>query len=108
MATTRILLISNSTLYGSGYLDHAESVIRDFLGKNARIAFVPFALFDWDEYEAKAKERFASMGYALESIHHYEGRVQKLLDASDAIFVGGGNTFRLLNRLYERDLLGKM
>ena len=27
----RILLISNSTLYGSGYLDHAETEIRDFL-----------------------------------------------------------------------------
>lgn len=26
----RVLLISNSTLYGSGYLDHAESEIRDF------------------------------------------------------------------------------
>ena len=31
----RILLISNSTLYGSGYLDHAESEIRDFLGVNS-------------------------------------------------------------------------
>jgi hypothetical protein len=27
----RLLLISNSTLYGGGYLDHAVSEIRDFL-----------------------------------------------------------------------------
>jgi hypothetical protein len=27
----RLLLISNSTLHGSGYLDHAETEIRDFL-----------------------------------------------------------------------------
>lgn len=27
----RVLLISNSTLYGSGYFDHAESEIRSFL-----------------------------------------------------------------------------
>ena len=31
----RVLLISNSTLYGSGYLDHAESEIRDFLGADS-------------------------------------------------------------------------
>ena len=30
--TKRILLISNSTLHGSGYLDHAETEIRSFLG----------------------------------------------------------------------------
>ena len=29
--TKRVLLISNSTPYGSGYLDHAEVEIRDFL-----------------------------------------------------------------------------
>ena len=32
----RVLLISNSTLYGSGYLDHAETEIRDFLGTVTR------------------------------------------------------------------------
>jgi dipeptidase E len=44
----RVLLISNSTLYGSGYLDHAESEIRDFLGDVGRVLFVPYALYDRD------------------------------------------------------------
>ena len=39
--TKRVLLISNSTLYGSGYLDHAESEIRDFLGDAKKALFVP-------------------------------------------------------------------
>ena len=47
---TRVLLISNSTLYGSGYLDHAESEILDFLGKVRKLLFVPFALYDCDAY----------------------------------------------------------
>ena len=42
----RLLLISSSTLYGSGYLDHAEAEIRDFLPGAVRLAFVPFALRD--------------------------------------------------------------
>ena len=45
---SRILLISNSTLYGSGYLDHAEAEIRSFLGQMDRILFIPFALHDHD------------------------------------------------------------
>ena len=42
----RLLLISNSTLHGSGYLDHVETQIRDFLKDATRIAFVPLALYD--------------------------------------------------------------
>ena len=39
--STRVLLISNSTLYGSGYLNHAESEIRDFLGKVKTSSILP-------------------------------------------------------------------
>ena len=40
----RVLLISNSTLYGSGYLDHAAAEICDFLGNVKSVLFVPYAL----------------------------------------------------------------
>jgi hypothetical protein len=65
----RLLLISNSTLHGSGYLDHAEQEIRDALGPIKRVLFVPFALYDRDAYTAQARSRFAAMGYELDSIH---------------------------------------
>jgi len=58
---TRVLLISNSTLYGSGYLDHAESEIRDFLGNVSEVLFVPYALCNRDAYAATAQERFQKM-----------------------------------------------
>ena len=100
----RILLISNSTLYGSGYLDHAESEIRDFLGNVGRVLFVPYALFDRDDYAAQAGERFQRMDYQLASIHtanHPKHAVQE----AEAVFIGGGNTFRLLKALYDNDVL---
>jgi dipeptidase E len=108
MQTSQILLLSNSTQYGRGYLDHAEREIRDFLGENASVAFVPYAMFDWDEYESKARDRFAQMGYALESLHHCEGDEDRLLRNSSALFVGGGNTFRLIDRLHRHDLIRKI
>ncbi|HET7286010.1 MAG TPA: dipeptidase PepE [Pyrinomonadaceae bacterium] len=101
----RILLISNSTLYGSGYLDHAEVEIRSFLGDLKRALFVPYALFDRDKYSATAQQRFEKMGYTLTSVHTVSDPVQAV-NETDAIFIGGGNTFRLLKALYDHKLLG--
>ena len=101
----KLLLISNSTLYGSGYLDHAEAEIRDFLGAEVkRILFVPYALQDRNAYAASAQERFAKMGYELTSIHTAVNPAQ-LVKYAEAIFIGGGNTFRLLKALYDHNLL---
>jgi dipeptidase E len=102
--TQRVLLISNSTLYGSGYLDHAESEIRSFLGDAKRVLFVPYALFDRDKYAATARQRFQKMGYELTSVHTAENPVAAV-NETDAVFIGGGNTFRLLKALYEFDLI---
>jgi dipeptidase E len=101
----RLLLISNSTLHGSGYLDHAAGEICDFLGDITRVLFVPFALHDRDKYTAQARERFAQMGYELDSIHTSNAPAKAVREA-EAIFIGGGNTFRLLKALCDHDLLG--
>ena len=100
----RVLLISNSTLYGSGYLDHAETEIRDFLGSTSEVLFIPYALYDRDSYAATARERFEKMGYGLVSIHTTPNAQQAVTDA-EAIFIGGGNTFRLLKALYDADVV---
>src|SRR5262245_17773901 len=100
----RLLLISNSTLYGSGYLDHAEKEIRDFLGAVDRLLFVPFAQYDRDAYTALVYQRMEAMGYALDSVHKASDP-KKTVEKAEAVFVGGGNTFRLLKGLYDFDLL---
>lgn len=100
----RLLLISNSTLFGSGFLDHAEVEIRDFLGPARRVLFVPFALHDQDGYAAKVTERLELMGYDVKSLHKANNKPQAVSEA-EAIFIGGGNTFRLLKSLYDFELL---
>lgn len=100
----RLLLISNSTLHGSGYLDHAEQDLRDALGSRKRVLFVPYALHDRDAYAAQARKRFDAMGYALDSVHEATD-AKKAVDEAEAIFIGGGNTFRLLHCLYQSKLL---
>jgi dipeptidase E len=100
----RLLLISNSTLHGSGYLDHAEDEIRDFVAGRTSVIFVPYAVHDRRAYAAKAQERFREMGLSLTSIHDVSN-VPRAVDEADVIFVGGGNTFRLLKGLHDHDLL---
>jgi dipeptidase E len=101
---SRILLISNSTVHGRGYLDHVEEEIKAFLGPAKTVLFLPFALFDRDDYAAKAKARFSAMGYPLESVHATDNP-QNAIEQTDAIFIGGGNTFRLLKALQDLELL---
>ena len=99
-----ILLISNSTVYGRGYLDHVESEIRSFLGSAQRVLFFPFALYDRDAYTATAKTRFRAIGYSLESVHEAKNP-HRSIEETDAIFVGGGNTFRLLKALEDLEVI---
>jgi len=99
-----LLLISSSTIYGHGYLDHVDSKICDLLRGVQRIVFIPFALYDRDAYFKKAEARFQRMGVALESAHSHAAP-QRLIEEAEAIFIGGGNTFRLLKALYDYDLL---
>lgn len=100
----RILLISNSTVYGRDYLDHVENEIKRFLGRAKTLLFIPFALHDRDAYAAKAISRFAEMGYSVESAHTSK-HPKEAIEETEAIFIGGGNTFRLLKTLQDLELL---
>lgn len=102
----RLLLISSSSVHGTEYLDHCQNQVKElFRCCNARrILFVPYALFSRDYYANKAAARFAAMGLELESIHTKPDVIAAVQEA-DAIFIGGGNTFRLLKTVYDLNLL---
>ncbi|KAB5577439.1 hypothetical protein PHYPO_G00209980 [Pangasianodon hypophthalmus] len=101
----RLLLVSNSTLYGGGYLQHCQHNISDFFGKQVkRILFVPYALHDRDAYTKTARDKLSSLGYEVDSVHEAADPVEAVRKA-EAIFIGGGNTFRLLKALYDNNLV---
>ena|SRR5437762_11668882 len=100
----RLLLLSNSTNHGQGYLDHAMEDIRALLGPARRLLFVPFALHDRAAYAARVRTRFAGAGVAVDALTADEDG-HRALEAAEVVFVGGGNTFRLLKVLQASGLL---
>jgi dipeptidase E len=94
----KLLLLSNSTNHGAGYLDHAADAIRLHLAGVKRLVFIPFALRDRPGYTARVRARFADFGVVVEGLEPRPEDV-RLVETAEAVFVGGGNTFRLLDHL---------
>ncbi len=103
----RLLLISNSTNPGEDYLDYPKNNIKDFLGDKSKNAiFIPYAAltFYFEEYEKKVNDRFAEIGHQVTSIHRFIKPIEAI-ENSDAIVVGGGNTWQLVKMLQEKGLM---
>jgi dipeptidase E len=97
-------------LLGSGGFRTPERVrfltehMRTFFGDVERLLFIPYALQDHDNYVRVLVERGLHAGYELDGIHrHADPRAA--VRAAQAVYVGGGNTFRLLHELYCFDLV---
>jgi dipeptidase E len=103
----KLLLISNSTNAGEGYLEYCKQHIADFLKSygGSKVLFFPFAAvtFSYDEYERKVQEKLLPLGVEVESIHRAHNAQQAVHDAQ-AIVVGGGNTFHLLKSIQDLGL----
>jgi dipeptidase E len=93
--TDDLLLLSNSALHGRGYLEHALDAVSAFLGGRRRVLFAPFALADHDAYTAKVAATLAPLGAQVVGLHSVTDPVAAVT-AAEVLFVGGGNSFRLL------------
>lgn len=102
-----LLLVSNSILHGSGYLDHCEPQIRDVFEGKKRVLFVPYARpggRTLDEYTRIARDRLQRIGFEVSGIHESDDP-RGAVDEAEAIFIGGGNTFVLLKSLYDANIM---
>lgn len=106
MSSTHVLAISSSRVGNSAYLEKAVPVIKNFLSDNRfKIAFIPFAgvVKSNEEYLAAVKEGLQSLEH---EVHVVEGdNATSIIEQSDVIMVGGGNTFKLLHDIYYYQLL---
>jgi dipeptidase E len=92
-----LLLLSNSTNYGSTMFHHAAEAFAEVAGSDP-VTFVPFALADWDDYTDRVTAAFGALDIEVQSAHRSTAPDRAILEAR-VLMMGGGNTFRLLDSL---------
>jgi dipeptidase E len=101
-----LLLLSNSTNHGSSPWAHAVEAGRPLVdGKT--VLFVPYALADHDGYTKVIREAFQPMGAEVVGVHTLPD-ARAAVERADAVYVGGGNTWRLLRAVQELGLVEVM
>lgn len=102
----RLLLISNSTNAGGGYLEHPKQEMKRFFTGVSKVLFIPWAAvtYSYDEYENNVQTVFSELGVEVDSIHHYKN-AKIAVQHAEAIVVGGGNTFKLLKMIQQYDII---
>jgi dipeptidase E len=99
----RLLIVSTSKIYGSGYMEYLFQEVPDFFSPAKQVLFIPYARpggISWDAYTELAAAPFKKMGLDLKGVHEFANPITAIRQAK-AIFTGGGNTFLLLKTLYE-------
>jgi dipeptidase E len=99
----QLFLMSSSRVFGGGFLEYARDALRDFLGPCQTVHFAPFAIADHERYTREVATALAEIDLEVVGLHHVDAR--RSLEEARALFVGGGNSFRLLNRLHQLELM---
>lgn len=104
-----LLLLSSSRAGDSDYLAPALELIAAQLAERREVLFVPYAgvTVSYDDYQRKVQQALSPLGITVNSIHQFANAKQALRQAQ-AVMVGGGNTFALLQRLYQHDLVEEL
>lgn len=99
-----LFLLSNSVVSGKNYLEHALDALKEFLGDARILHFVPYALADHNGYTTRIQEALAPLGVTVRGVH-MSGYPRRAVEEAEVLYIGGGNSFRLLKALQQNDLL---
>jgi dipeptidase E len=104
--TMRLLLLSSSRSGQTNYLETAIPAIKSHLNGINEVLFVPYAgvTVSYEQYLEMVQQALLPCEIKVKSIHQFTDPKQAIKEAQ-AILVGGGNTFRLLERLYHFELV---
>ena len=105
-----IIIASTSTVHGTGFLVYLLDELKVFFQDVKTILFIPYARpsgISHDDYTEKVNDAFNKIDKNVKGIHTFDNPAEAIKKA-EAIFVGGGNTFVLLNQLYKLNLIADL
>ena len=98
------MLLSNSFSPGQGALEHAMEALAALFARTRQVLFVPYAGSNPDAYTEAMRGILAVLGVQVTGAHRARDPLAALA-GTDAVFVGGGNAFRLLRTVQGNGLL---
>ena len=105
-----LIIASTSTVHGSSYLEYLLPTLSKHFKNVSEILFVPYARpggISYDAYTALAAKAFAKIDIKVKGIHEYENASEAIRNG-EGIFTGGGNTFELVNQLYQQQIFDSL
>jgi|SRR5690625_606933 len=102
-----LIMASTSKVYGYDYLAYLKEPLKELFTNAKEILFIPFARpggMTHQEYTDKAKEGLSFLNKKVVGLHEKSDK-KKAVQEAEAIFTGGGNTFLLVKKLYEFELI---
>ncbi len=107
MKMQNIIIASTSTIHSSGFLEYLLDDLKRHFKDTNTILFIPYARpsgISHKIYTEKVKDVFSNIGKTINGIHEFNNPIKAIKEA-EGIFVGGGNTFVLVNQLYKNNLI---
>lgn len=100
-----LLLLSSSGVHGYAPFAFCLDAMAEIVRGARALHFVPFAIADHEYYSVRVGELLDPLGVPVVGLHAVAD-ARATVEAAEVLFVGGGNSFRLLRALQQRDLIG--
>lgn len=102
-----LLIASTSTIFGGKFLEYLLPQLRQHFAGIGSLLFIPYARpggMSHEAYTDVVKEALKEFEFTVRGLHEFENPVQAI-EQAEAIYVGGGNTFVLLDQLQNKQLM---
>jgi dipeptidase E len=99
-----LFLLSSTAVHGYAPLEHAIDAFDAFVGDAPSILFAPFAVANHDAYLARVQAVLDRLGVPVIGLHAVPDPVAAVEQAG-VLYIGGGNSFRLLSALWRLQLI---
>lgn len=106
----KLILASTSTVHGSEYLEYLKPALTTHFAGIKRLIFIPFARpggISHELYTARVRKFFKELDIEVFGLHEFRDP-SKTIAQAEAIFTGGGNTFLLVEQLYQLKVMATL
>ena len=103
----KMIVASTSTLFGERFLEYLIPVLKLHFQHVDRLLFIPYARpggVSYESYTQIVSEALKELPIDVSGIHEFSNP-KSAVEEAEAIFIGGGNTFVLLDTLIKQDLI---